>query len=202
MGRARRRLSRGPEASEAPKARPGRSRSGAVSSGRASDACDLRSRCHPRRTWRCGSWTENRAARWTVLSRRRATWFAIRSFRSGTGPTGSPSWSEPLPTWPVPRIRRSSPIGSRWIRSRAQSVAGAARIRFGLPRAARGASRSLTCSASASQSRWTTSLLAPGYHTVVWDGNGSGRGRLSSGIYLVRLVVDGQAITRRLALVK
>ena len=45
-------------------------------------------------------------------------------------------------------------------------------------------------------------LLAPGYHTVVWDGNGSGRGRLSSGIYLVRLVVDGQAITRRLALVK
>jgi hypothetical protein len=79
---------------------------------------------------------------------------------------------------------------------------GAARIRFGLPRAARGTLEVFDVLGQRVAKPLDEVLLAPGYHTLVWDANGSGSGRLSSGIYLVRLVVGGETVTRRLALVK
>jgi hypothetical protein len=44
--------------------------------------------------------------------------------------------------------------------------------------------------------------LGPGYHTAVWDGGRRDAGRAPNGVYLLRLVVGGETLTRRMVLVR
>ncbi|MEA1996251.1 MAG: FG-GAP-like repeat-containing protein, partial [Gemmatimonadota bacterium] len=46
------------------------------------------------------------------------------------------------------------------------------------------------------------SRLAPGYHSILWDGADRNNRPLSSGVYFYRLMVEDQAVTRKMILLK
>jgi hypothetical protein len=44
--------------------------------------------------------------------------------------------------------------------------------------------------------------VGPGHHQVVWDGRADDGGRVASGVYFYRLEADGEAIVRKMVMVK
>jgi hypothetical protein len=78
----------------------------------------------------------------------------------------------------------------------------ATRIRFALPRAARASLEIYSVLGQRMAKPLDAATLPAGYHTVIWDGKASNGDRVSNGVYLMRLVVDGEALTGRLVLVR
>jgi len=44
--------------------------------------------------------------------------------------------------------------------------------------------------------------VSSGEHSVTWDGRDAGGNRVASGVYLYRLTVDGESISRKMTLLK
>jgi hypothetical protein len=78
----------------------------------------------------------------------------------------------------------------------------ATRIRFGLPRAERVTLEIYSVLGQRVAVPFDRAPLGPGYHTAVWDGRITGGGLAPSGVYLVRLLPGGEALTRRVVLVR
>jgi hypothetical protein len=78
----------------------------------------------------------------------------------------------------------------------------ATRIRFGLPRAAPVTAEIYSVLGQRVATLADRTPFAPGYHSVVWDGSLPGGGAAPSGVYLLRLTTDGDALTTRMILVR
>jgi hypothetical protein len=77
-----------------------------------------------------------------------------------------------------------------------------ARIRFGLPRAEPATLEIYNVLGGRVAVPLDRARLAPGWHTVVWDGKTSGGEPAPSGVYFVRLSSEGASGMRRLVLVR
>jgi len=78
----------------------------------------------------------------------------------------------------------------------------AARIRFGLPRAGPVSLEIYSVLGQRVAAPIDRAQLPPGYHSVVWEGRASGGEQAPSGVYFLRLVSGGDALTRRIVLVR
>ena len=76
------------------------------------------------------------------------------------------------------------------------------RIRFGLPRAESASLEIYSVLGERVAVPLDRARLEPGWHTVVWDGRGSGGEQAPSGVYFMRLVSGGVSRMRRLVLVR
>src|SRR2546426_1404504 len=79
---------------------------------------------------------------------------------------------------------------------------GATRIRFGLPRAMRVTLEVYDVLGQRVAAPLQRASLAPGYHTLVWDGRTAAGRPVPSGVYLMRLAAGEDALTRRLILIR
>ena len=78
----------------------------------------------------------------------------------------------------------------------------ATRIRFGLPHAARVNAEIYSVLGERVVTLVAQAALEPGAHALIWDGRTSSGALAPSGVYLLRLVADGDVVSRRLLLVR
>lgn len=78
----------------------------------------------------------------------------------------------------------------------------ATRLRFALPRAGQASLEVYSVLGERIASLLQATSLEPGYHTAVWDGRTSRGAQAPSGVYLLRLEVGNETLTRRIVLVR
>ncbi|HUK64423.1 MAG TPA: FlgD immunoglobulin-like domain containing protein, partial [Dongiaceae bacterium] len=78
----------------------------------------------------------------------------------------------------------------------------ATRIRFGLPHAARVNAEIFNVLGGRVATLVNQARLEPGMHAVLWDGRTASGTLAPSGVYLLRVAADGEAVSRRILLVR